>query len=143
MRQPTWLVLLYGAISTAVTNLLFILLSKSGPSTLLLTLVISADNLTAGIATTAFIAYLSGLTNISYSATQYAVFSSVMLLFPKFVAGFSGVFVDNFGYDSFFMMTTLLGIPVLFLIFALRNYEEKKPQPDPNLTTTASSDLKT
>ena len=133
MRQPTWLVLLYGAISTAVTNLLFILLSKSGPSTLLLTLVISADNLTAGIATTAFIAYLSGLTNIAYSATQYAVFSSVMLLFPKFVAGFSGVFVDNFGYDSFFMMTTLLGIPVLFLIFALRNYEEKQPQPDPNL----------
>ncbi len=49
---------------------------------------ISADNLSAGIATAAFVAYLSGLTNVAYSATQYALFSSVMLLLPKFIAGF-------------------------------------------------------
>ena len=76
-----------------------------------------ADNLSAGIASAAFIAYLSGLTNIEYSATQYALFSSVMLLLPKFVAGFSGVFVDAHGYAAFFHATAALGVPVLLLIW--------------------------
>ena len=82
-----------------------------------LVFVISADNLSAGIASAAFIAYLSGLTNIEYSATQYALFSSVMLLLPKFVAGFSGVFVDAHGYAAFFHATAALGVPVLLLIW--------------------------
>ena len=64
----------------------------------------------------AFIAYLSSLTNINYSATQYALFSSMMLLLPKFIAGYSGVFVDRFGYISFFTSTALLGLPVLVLV---------------------------
>ena len=78
---------------------------------------ISADNLSAGIASSAFIAYLSGLTNSAYSATQYALFSSVMLLLPKFIAGFSGDFVDAYGYASFFTGTALLGLPVLVLVW--------------------------
>jgi hypothetical protein len=60
--------------------------------------VVSADNLASGIASAAFIAYLSGLTNVSYSATQYALFSSMMLLLPKFIAGFSGDYVNAHGY---------------------------------------------
>jgi hypothetical protein len=59
---------------------------------------VSADNLSAGIATSAFVAYLSGLTNVAYSATQHALFSPVMLL-PKFLAGFSGV-VDPHEYAT-------------------------------------------
>ena len=59
----------------------------------------------------------SGLTNVAYSATQYALFSSVMLLLPKFVAGFSGAFVDAFGYAAFFHSTALLGVPVLLLVW--------------------------
>ena len=78
---------------------------------------ISADNLSAGIASSAFVAYLSGLTSVAYSATQYALFSSVMLLLPKFVAGFSGVFVDAHGYVAFFYSTAALGIPVLLLVW--------------------------
>lgn len=115
-KQPTWRVLLYGAIGTAITNLLFIALNHIGSDPFWLTLVISADNFTAGVATSAFIAYLSSLTNISYSATQYALFSSVMLLFPKFVAGFSGVVVDQADYNVFFVFSASLGIPVIFLI---------------------------
>ena len=79
-------------------------------------LVIGADNLSAGLATAAFIAYLSGLTNVAYSATQYALFSSVMLLLPKFIGGFSGVTVDLIGYPWFFVLTALLGMPVLALV---------------------------
>ena len=79
--------------------------------------VVSADNLAGGIASAAFIAYLSSLTNVSYSATQYALFSSVMLLLPKFVAGFSGGYVDALGYAHFFTATALLGLPVLVLVW--------------------------
>jgi MFS transporter, PAT family, beta-lactamase induction signal transducer AmpG len=78
--------------------------------------VVSADNLAGGIASAAFIAYLSSLTNINYSATQYALFSSMMLLLPKFIAGYSGVFVDRFGYINFFTATAVLGVPVLVLV---------------------------
>ena len=75
----------------------------------------SADNLSSIIASAAFIAYLSSLTNFNYSATQYAIFSSMMLLAPKFLAGYSGRYVDAFGYQYFFFATALLGVPVLSL----------------------------
>lgn len=109
-------ILFIGALMVSLTNLLFAWLATLGHNTAALTLVISLDNLSGGIATAAFIAYLSSLTNIQYSATQYALFSSVMLLFPKFLGGFSGGFVDNFGYEMFFISVSLLGIPVLGLI---------------------------
>ena len=85
----------------------------------------------------AFIGYLSSLTNISYSATQYALFSSLMLMLPKFVAGFSGDYVNAFGYAGFFTSTALLGLPVLLLVaLAARaqrrflNQNSTEPAPD-------------
>lgn len=109
--------LFIGAILSAVTNLLFVWLTVIGHSLPGLIFTISADNLSAGIASSAFIAYLSGLTHSAYSATQYALFSSVMLLLPKFIAGFSGQFVDAYGYAWFFLSTALLGLPVLILVW--------------------------
>ncbi len=108
--------LFIGAVLSAATNLLFVWLAGRGHDVSGLVFTISADNLSAGIASSAFIAYLSGLTNTAYSATQYALFSSIMLLLPKFVAGFSGQFVDAYGYESFFIATALLGVPVLLLV---------------------------
>ena len=109
--------LFLGAILSAATNLLFVWLAGRGHDVSSLIFTISADNLSAGIASCAFIAYLSGLTNAAYSATQYALFSSVMLLLPKFIAGFSGEFVDAYGYETFFIATALLGLPVLILVW--------------------------
>ncbi|MFK8069016.1 MAG: MFS transporter [Gammaproteobacteria bacterium] len=109
-------ILFLGAVLSAGSNLLFSVLAGIGHDIWWLTAVISFDNFSAGIATAAFVAYLSSLTNVSYSATQYALFSSVMLLLPKFMAGFSGVVVDNIGYSEFFVGTALLGVPVLILI---------------------------
>ena len=106
-----------GAILSAVSNLLFAWLATQGHDLHGLIWVISADNLSSGIATAAFIAFLSALTNIQYSATQYALFSSMMLLLPKWLAGFSGVFVNHFGYSSFFISTAIIGAPVLILIW--------------------------
>jgi len=117
MRFGVMRVLMLGAVLSAGTNLLFAALSTRGHDVTALIFVISADNLASGIASAAFIAYLSSLTNINYSATQYAIFSSMMLLLPKFLAGYSGVYVDAFGYQSFFLATALLGVPVLLLVW--------------------------
>ncbi|MFC1503227.1 MFS transporter [Pseudomonadota bacterium] len=116
-KWGTLRILALGAILAACTNLLFMLFTYIGNSLPMLTIVISADNLSAGIATAAFITYMSSLTNVAFSATQYALFSSIMLLFPKFIAGFSGVYVDTFGYNTFFFTTALIGLPVLLLIY--------------------------
>ena len=115
-RFGTLRILMLGAVLAAGTNLMFALMSQLGPDVRLLTLIISLDNLSAGIATAAFITYLSSLTNVAFSATQYALFSSVMMLLPKFLAGFSGLAVDAYGYASFFIGSAAIGLPVLWLI---------------------------
>ena len=117
MRFGVMRILMLGAILSAASNLLFAWLAGHGHDVTALIAVVSADNLASGIASAAFIAYLSSLTNVSYSATQYALFSSMMLLLPKFVAGFSGDYVDAFGYAQFFTSTALLGLPVLVLVW--------------------------
>ena len=117
MRLGVMRILMAGAGLSAATNLLFAWLAERGHDVTALVFVVSADNLASGIASAAFIAYLSGLTNVSYSATQYALFSSMMLLLPKFVAGFSGDFVNAHGYANFFTATALLGAPVLGLVW--------------------------
>lgn len=105
-----------GAVLSSATNILFSVLAGIGHSVPFLVFTVSADNLAGGLASAAFVAYLSGLTNTAYSATQYALFSSVMLFLPKFLAGFSGLAVEAVGYSGFFLATAALGIPVLFLV---------------------------
>jgi PAT family beta-lactamase induction signal transducer AmpG len=117
MRLGVMRILMLGAVLSAATNLLFAWLAGVGHDLTALIWVVSADNLASGIASAAFIAYLSGLTNVNYSATQYALFSSMMLLAPKWLAGFSGVYVDTHGYAEFFNSTALLGVPVLLLVW--------------------------
>ena len=116
MRLGVMRVLMLGAVLSAASNLLFAWLGTRGHDLQALIWVVSADNLSGGLASSAFIAYLSGLTQVRYSATQYALFSSMMLLLPKWLAGFSGVVVDSVGYSTFFVGTALLGLPVLVLV---------------------------
>ena len=117
LRFGVMRILFVGAVLSAASNLLFAWLANQGHDLHGLIWVISADNLSSGIASAAFIAFLSSLTNVKYSATQYALFSSMMLLLPKWLAGFSGVFVDSFGYQAFFFGTAIIGVPVLALIW--------------------------
>ena len=115
-------ILLLGAFLVMTTNLLFALLAILPADTLYLSMVIGADNLSGGLAGSAFIAYLSSLTNRAYTATQYALFSSLMLLPAKFIGGFSGDIVDAFGFVHFFIYTALLGLPAIILItYLIRN----------------------
>lgn len=119
--------LLVGAVAVAVTNLLFAGLSTLTPEVSYLVVVISADNISGGFAATAFIAYLSSLTNKAYTATQYALFSSLMTLPGKFISGFSGIVVDGYGYFSFFVVAASLGIPAILLVLYLTRQEKLRP----------------
>ncbi len=116
-------VLLLAGVLVAATNLLFAWLATGGPDLEPLIAVISADNLSGGLAGSAFIAYLSGLTNRAYTATQYALFSSLMLLPAKFLGGFSGDVVDAAGYVYFFTYAAVLGLPAIALVVYLMRRE--------------------
>ena len=110
--------LLIGAVAVATTNLFFAQLALlANPDLNWLAVTVSLDNLSGGFATTAFIAYLSGLTNKAYTATQYALFSSLMTLPGKFMSGFSGFVVDSYGYFTFFLSAAALGLPAILLIW--------------------------
>jgi len=111
--------LFLGAVIASGSNLLFAWLAISEASIKFLIIVITADNIASGFAGAAFVVYLSGLTSIKFTATQYALFSSIMLFIPKLVAGYSGSWVDAIGYSNYFIVTALLGIPVLILIIWL------------------------
>jgi len=111
--------LVLGAVLVAVTNLLFAYLATLGPDLVWLSVVISADNFSGGLAGSAFIAYLSSLTNSAYTATQYALFSSIMTLPAKILGGFSGVIVEGYGYEWFFSYAAVLGIPAIIVALYL------------------------
>ncbi len=118
-------ILLIGACMVAVTNLLFAWMAAGAPNIWQLAFVVSADNLSGGLAVVAFIAYLSSLTSSAYTATQYALFSSLMTLPGKFFGGFSGVVVDAFGYPWFFMTAAGMGIPAIVMVCMLLFLERK------------------
>jgi len=111
--------LFIGAFIASSSNLLFAWLAISEPSIKFLIGVITADNIASGFAGAAFVVYLSALTSLKFTATQYALFSSIMLFIPKLVAGYSGSWVDAIGYSNYFVVTALLGVPVLILIIWL------------------------
>jgi PAT family beta-lactamase induction signal transducer AmpG len=111
--------LLLSATLVSVTNLLFAFMASTEPTIQLLAVVISADNLSGGLANAVFIAYLSSLTNRAYTATQYALFSSLMTLPGKFIGGFSGFIVEGYGYTSFFIYAALVGVPAILLVVYL------------------------
>jgi MFS transporter, PAT family, beta-lactamase induction signal transducer AmpG len=110
--------LAFGSLAVIASNLMFMTLAFQGePSAVGLAIVVSADNLAMGIAGTALIAYLSSLTTASYTATQYALFSSMYALPGKLLMGTSGFVVDAIGYPWFFVYTSSLGIPALVLLY--------------------------
>ena len=114
-RWRLWPMLWWAALGAAASNLLFILLHWL-PTPPVLYSVISVDNLIGGIANSVFLAFLGALTSVRFTAVQYALFSSLTTLLPKLLAGQSGAMVEWLGYDAFFFLSFLLGLPLLLLI---------------------------
>ena len=119
IRYGVYKALLTGAILSAATNILFAFMVGLDKSGSILLMTITADNISGGIATAAFVAYLSSLTSVSFTAMQYAIFSSFMTLFPKLLAGYSGAMSLSLGYADFFYLTALMGIPAVILVVIL------------------------
>lgn len=109
--------MMIGGILACLTNLMFVLLAMRGHDIVFMYLAVAFDNLASGLAGAVFIAFLSALTSIRFTAVQYAIFSSLMTLIPKVLGGYSGTIVDNMGYPWFFTFTTLIGLPILALIY--------------------------
>lgn len=115
MKYGVRRILLLGAILAASNHLLFVVVAMLPPNLATLGFAVSVENLSSGIATVAFIAWLSSMTNAAFTATQYALFSSLMTLPGKFIGGFSGWLVTEYGYAGFFLISALLGVPAILL----------------------------
>uniref|UniRef100_UPI0035CB8951 MFS transporter n=1 Tax=uncultured Methylobacterium sp. TaxID=157278 RepID=UPI0035CB8951 len=121
--------LLAGAFLAASSHLSFAWLSTGGPEVWRLALAISIENFCGSFAGIALIAYMSSLTTPGYAATQYALFSSLYALPGKLVAGMSGFIVSAFGYPTFFVLTSVVGIPVVLLCLAVGRTPARKAAP--------------
>lgn len=118
--------LVFSTVLVASTNLFFAALAVIGPDITLLTATISADNFAMGFSGTILIAYLSSLTNVSFTATQYALFSSLMSLAGKFTAGYSGNVQEAIGWLGFFLYAAALGVPAIILSVIVARYHARQ-----------------
>jgi PAT family beta-lactamase induction signal transducer AmpG len=148
--------LFIGLLAVIIGNLVYALLAASGHSIGMFAAAIIIENIAAGFAGTALLAYMSSLTNAAFTATQYALFSSFYALPGKLLGGLSGVFVDWFashrhafenllprlvtlpdkvvGFVPFFVATALAGLPALLLLILVYRREG-----DPTRTGTHPS----
>ena len=112
-------VVFLGALLVMLTNVAFAWLDTIGHNVSALTVTITLDNFSQGVASTALIALLSGLTNRSFTATQYAALFLLATFPATIIKGFSGFFVDSFGYFNFFLYAAALGIPAAVISYVL------------------------
>lgn len=117
---------LFGALSAA-TNSGYLALAIVGKNHLLLAGAIGVHNLCAGLADAAFIAYLTGLCNKSFSATQFALLSSASTLAGRTLGATAGFVVDVAGWAGFFGAAMAMAVPALVLLWLLPNYGEPAP----------------
>jgi len=122
--------LLAGAILVMLTNLLFSYAAINDKDVLMLASIVASDSFAAGIVGTVNITFLTSLVSSKYTGFQYALLTSLMAFLGKVFGGFSGVFVENFqnlygftyGWMSFYIFTSMLAIPAIFLIYINRNF---------------------
>ena len=107
--------MLFGVLQ-GVTNLVYIGQAYAGDNVYTLSLTICMDNLAAGMGTTALVAYMASLCNVAYSATQYALLSSLMSLPRDIFASTSGILADHVSWPLFFLIASLMVLPGLFLL---------------------------
>ena len=114
----------------ATTNLFFAGLAYTGPDLWALAATISFDNFAQGFSGTVFIAYLSSLTNVQFTATQYALFSSLSVFFGKLLAGWSGDVQEAIGYVGFFFYAAATGVPAIILAVVVLRRSELREKND-------------
>jgi PAT family beta-lactamase induction signal transducer AmpG len=121
-RFGVWSALVIGGVLQAATNLLFAWLAASGDDLTMLAVAVGADNFAGGLGSAAFVAYLSGLCNVSFTGTQYALLTSLMAFGRTLFATASGPLAEHLGWVGFFIATTAIAVPGLALLVWLRRY---------------------
>ena len=119
--------LILGSLLQGLTTLMFVVQTYVGHNLSVLMLTISLDNLAGGMSTTFFVAYISSLCNVTYTATQYALLSSFMSLVRDLLSSTSGFLVQISSWSVFFTLTTLMSLPGLILIFYMQKHGGLKP----------------
>jgi PAT family beta-lactamase induction signal transducer AmpG len=119
--------LLIGGVLQAATNLLFSALALVGHSVPMLAVAVGADSFTGGLASAAFVAYLSGLCRARFTATQYALLTSLMAGGRTLLSAGSGVLAEGLGWAPFFALTALLAVPGLLLLLWLMRLDGDEP----------------
>jgi MFS transporter, PAT family, beta-lactamase induction signal transducer AmpG len=109
-----------GGILQAVSNLAYVWLAGQGADTASLALVITIDNVAGGIGTAAFVAYLSSLVNVHYTATQYALLSALSSLARSWLSTPAGLVAEWVGWEIFFILSAMLAIPGLLILVLLQ-----------------------
>jgi PAT family beta-lactamase induction signal transducer AmpG len=130
-RYGLFRALVLGGILQAVTNLLYAWVAVEGHSLPALTVTIGADNLTNGIGSAAFVAYLSSLCNVAFTGTQYALLSSFMAAGRTMLSSGSGWLAAQLGWAPFFIATAFLAVPGLLLLFWLMRLYPASTKPVP------------
>ena len=123
--------LVIGGVLQAATNLLFAVQAVLGHDIAMLTLCIGADNFTGGLGSAAFVAYLSSLCNVAFTATQYALLTSLMAVGRTVLSSGGGWLADQVDWVSFFVLTTGLAVPGLLLLISLIRLYPARPAPVP------------
>lgn len=122
--------LLSAGVLQMLSNLLYIALLTAGHSNIMLAASIFGENFTGGMASAAFVAYLSSLCNLSFTATQYALFSSLAAIPARFLSAPSGWLVDQLTWAPFFLLATAICLPSLaLLLWMRRRFGEQFPPP--------------
>lgn len=114
-----------------VSNLMFVVLAKAGAQLWLLGLTVGVENLAGGMGTTTFVAYLSGLCNISYTATQYALLTSVANVGRTLFAAPAGYLAEAVSWADFFLLTTVAALPGLALLWVVTRRFSAEAAPSP------------
>jgi len=115
--------LLVCGVLMAVSNLIFVAQAWAGRDLWMLALTIAVENVTTGMGTTAFVAYLSSLCNVAYTATQYALLTSLMAFSRTVMSSGAGWLADKVDWATFFVLTTLAAVPgLVLLVWMMRRY---------------------
>jgi PAT family beta-lactamase induction signal transducer AmpG len=115
LYQSLWIC----GILQLVSNLMFVVQAMAGADITLLALTIGLENLAGGMGTAVFVAYLSSLCNVAYTATQYALLSSLMVVARTWLSSSGGALAEWLDWIGFFLLTTGAALPGLILLWWL------------------------
>jgi PAT family beta-lactamase induction signal transducer AmpG len=133
-----WGLMVCGVLMAA-SNLVFVAQAAVGPELWMLAVTIAVENVTTGMGTTAFVAYLSSLCNVAYTATQYALLTSLMALSRTVLSSGAGWLADQVDWTSFFILSTIAALPgLILLLWMIRSFPPQRPGDPPAGTTTTT-----